>query len=194
MDQQILYKFQMKRFEVFNAQDSENDHFDVIFEINGKKLYANTFMLCPISTTFKSMISDRWTKRDETIPIQDYTFDDFKEFLTFIYSGKCALTNENVFALIDMAEFYGVPEFKKACEKFSLNIIDTDNALKIHEYAFKYSMAQLKKSINIFIAKNLSNLINSEKLQTLQKFAVKDIIVSINKISKQEELFEMVNI
>uniref|UniRef100_A0A914YTC1 BTB domain-containing protein n=1 Tax=Panagrolaimus superbus TaxID=310955 RepID=A0A914YTC1_9BILA len=97
--QEILYKFQMEKFEIFKSQDPENGKFDVVFEIDGKKLYANKYMLCTTSTTLESMLSDRWTKSNEPIPLHGHTFEDFKEFLTFLYSGKCSLTDNSIFAM-----------------------------------------------------------------------------------------------
>uniref|UniRef100_A0AC34FS22 BTB domain-containing protein n=1 Tax=Panagrolaimus sp. ES5 TaxID=591445 RepID=A0AC34FS22_9BILA len=122
MDAKLKYFYELyiQKYEVFKAQDPETGEFDVVFEIEGKKLYAHKSKLCEVSTTFKSMLSDRWTKPNEPIIIQDYTFDDFTKFVTFIYSGDCEFAHDNISALIDIAEFYNVPVFKKACEDFLL--------------------------------------------------------------------------
>uniref|UniRef100_A0AC35FYC8 BTB domain-containing protein n=1 Tax=Panagrolaimus sp. PS1159 TaxID=55785 RepID=A0AC35FYC8_9BILA len=68
----------MECFEIFKAQNSED--FDVAFEIDGKKLYADKSRLTKISPTFKSMLSDRWISKNDTISIKDYSFRDFKKF------------------------------------------------------------------------------------------------------------------
>uniref|UniRef100_A0A914P7B0 BTB domain-containing protein n=1 Tax=Panagrolaimus davidi TaxID=227884 RepID=A0A914P7B0_9BILA len=75
--ERIQYDFSMQRFAVFKEQDPENGYFDVVFEIEEKKLYAHKLMLCPVSTTFKSMLSECWTKPNELIKIEGYSFDDF---------------------------------------------------------------------------------------------------------------------
>uniref|UniRef100_A0AC35GJD3 BTB domain-containing protein n=1 Tax=Panagrolaimus sp. PS1159 TaxID=55785 RepID=A0AC35GJD3_9BILA len=77
---QILIDFQMKRFELFKTQDPTNGDFDVAFDLNGKILYANKFMLSPISTTFKSILSKISTSPNELIKIENYCYDDFYEF------------------------------------------------------------------------------------------------------------------
>uniref|UniRef100_A0AC34G5B8 BTB domain-containing protein n=1 Tax=Panagrolaimus sp. ES5 TaxID=591445 RepID=A0AC34G5B8_9BILA len=131
---ETLYELQMERFEVFKTQDPENEHFDGVFEFNGKKLYANKFMICSISSTFNSMLSKRWTKPDEPIIIQEYSYDDFKQLLTFIYSGECSLTADNIFAMVDIAEFYGILLLKKYCEEFLADVkLDAKNVFGYRE-------------------------------------------------------------
>uniref|UniRef100_A0A914Q909 BTB domain-containing protein n=1 Tax=Panagrolaimus davidi TaxID=227884 RepID=A0A914Q909_9BILA len=75
----------------FKSQDPEL--FDIVFEIEGKKLYADKLILSINSSTFKSMLSDRWISKNNSIKIETYKFEDFKELLTFIYSGECNLTS-----------------------------------------------------------------------------------------------------
>uniref|UniRef100_A0AC34G0M7 BTB domain-containing protein n=1 Tax=Panagrolaimus sp. ES5 TaxID=591445 RepID=A0AC34G0M7_9BILA len=105
---QNLYDLQMKRLEVFKAQNPESDELDVVFEIDGKLLYANKYTLCSISAPLKAMLSNRWYRTEEPVGISDYSFDDFKEFITFIYSGECKLSKDNIFAMVDIAEYYDV--------------------------------------------------------------------------------------
>uniref|UniRef100_A0AC35F4K7 BTB domain-containing protein n=1 Tax=Panagrolaimus sp. PS1159 TaxID=55785 RepID=A0AC35F4K7_9BILA len=100
----ILQEIQLQLYEAFNSQNPEL--FDTVFEIDGKKLYAEKLRLSLISSTFNSMLSDRWISKNDVIPIKDYSFNDFKEFLTFLYSGECQLNDKNIFTMIDIAEFY----------------------------------------------------------------------------------------
>uniref|UniRef100_A0AC35FCU9 BTB domain-containing protein n=1 Tax=Panagrolaimus sp. PS1159 TaxID=55785 RepID=A0AC35FCU9_9BILA len=155
--QEIIYSFQMQRFEVFKTQDVENGKFDVAFEIDGKTLYAHKAIICLISTTLDSMLSDRWRKPDdEHVKIDGYSFDNFKEFLTFIYSGKCKLSNENILSMVDIAEFFGVKLLKIYCEKFLTKMkFDSNNVYGFRELSQKYSLNELKKVIDKFISDNI---------------------------------------
>uniref|UniRef100_A0AC34FV76 BTB domain-containing protein n=1 Tax=Panagrolaimus sp. ES5 TaxID=591445 RepID=A0AC34FV76_9BILA len=190
---QVLYEMQMERFEVFKTQDPENEHFDVVFEIKGKKLYANKFMICSISSTFNSMLSKRWMLKDEPIPIQEYSYDDFKQLLTFIYSGECSLTAGNIFAMVDIAEFYGIKTLKKVAENFITNLaMDIKNVFQMIEVANKYSLEKLKESVNRFVSQNLSTILKSEQIQGLEKSVVQYIVESSQEAARQDELFEAV--
>uniref|UniRef100_A0AC34FKA3 BTB domain-containing protein n=1 Tax=Panagrolaimus sp. ES5 TaxID=591445 RepID=A0AC34FKA3_9BILA len=188
-----LYKLHMERIEAFKAQNSENEDFDVVFDFNGKKLYANKFTLCPVSTTFKSMLSDRWKKPGEPIEIKDYKFEDFKEFLTFIYSGDCELTDENVFAMVDMAEFYNIVVFKEICEEYLTKMkLDLVNVYPLIDLVYKYSLLKLKKYVHGFFGTNMRTISESNLFQNLEKAVLKDIVLSNQGLSRQEEMFEAV--
>uniref|UniRef100_A0AC34FQK7 BTB domain-containing protein n=1 Tax=Panagrolaimus sp. ES5 TaxID=591445 RepID=A0AC34FQK7_9BILA len=183
----------METLELFKNQDVENGDFDVVFELNGKEIYANKFMLSSASPTFKSMLSGRWTKPDEPVIIKDYSFEEFKEFLTFLYAGECSLTPDNIFAMVDMAEFYGVNVFKKACEIYLKNyFLNLTNVFQLLEVANKYCLSSLKVSIIHFISKNLSIILKSQQFHGLEKSVVKFIVQSSHEVPRHEELFEEV--
>uniref|UniRef100_A0AC34GNZ7 BTB domain-containing protein n=1 Tax=Panagrolaimus sp. ES5 TaxID=591445 RepID=A0AC34GNZ7_9BILA len=150
----------MISYKLFHSQNPETGKFDVTFKIDGKKLHAHLQHLALISHTFESMLSDRWNTAgasdDGTIPIKDYSFEDFKQLLTFIYSGECNLTMENIFTMVDMAEFYQINVFKNACVEFLSNIqLTLQNIFPWLELANKYSLEGLKESINNYISKAL---------------------------------------
>uniref|UniRef100_A0A914PQZ7 BTB domain-containing protein n=1 Tax=Panagrolaimus davidi TaxID=227884 RepID=A0A914PQZ7_9BILA len=181
----------MECFEIFKAQNPED--FDVAFEIDGKKLYADKSRLTKISPTFKSMLSDRWISKDETVKIETYGYKNFKEFITFIYSGECSLNNKNIFDMIDIAEFYGVKTFKNACvEYLSKMEYISENVFELFELSDKYSLLKLKESINAFICKNFWNLLKSESYKCLSKPLMKTIVASFSNTLRMEEFFEAV--
>uniref|UniRef100_A0AC34F6U2 BTB domain-containing protein n=1 Tax=Panagrolaimus sp. ES5 TaxID=591445 RepID=A0AC34F6U2_9BILA len=185
---QYVYEIEMECFEIFKAQDPAE--FDVIFEIDGKKLYADKYKLCKASPTFKAMLSDRW--KSEIIKIKDYSFEDFKTFLTFIYSGECSFSDANIFAMVDIAEFYGVKVFKKASDIYlSKMTVSFENVIQFVECANKYSMVKMKEALNTFIAANVSPLIKCEHFY--EKSAMKKVVAANQMTLKLEEFFEAVN-
>uniref|UniRef100_A0A914QP50 BTB domain-containing protein n=1 Tax=Panagrolaimus davidi TaxID=227884 RepID=A0A914QP50_9BILA len=172
-------------------ESQNSEMFDVVFEVEGKKLYAHKFRLSTISTTFESMVSDRWISKDNVIPIKDYSFNDFKEFLTFIYTGKCSLTEENIFAMIDIAEFYQVNSFKKYCDEYlSKMTINMENIFQLIEISAKYSLLQMKKPMHIFISENFSTLIKYSEFLNVDKSVIGDLV--LYDFVQPEETFQIV--
>uniref|UniRef100_A0A914P6G1 BTB domain-containing protein n=1 Tax=Panagrolaimus davidi TaxID=227884 RepID=A0A914P6G1_9BILA len=130
-----------------NAFESQNPAmFDIVFDIDGKKLFADKLRLTLASTTFESMFSDRWGYKDDVIPIKNYKFDDFKRFLLFIYSGKCDLNDSNIMAMLDMAAFYQIERLKELCEEYLSKMEYTvDNIFEFIEVCDKYFLIHLKE-------------------------------------------------
>uniref|UniRef100_A0A914PMR7 BTB domain-containing protein n=1 Tax=Panagrolaimus davidi TaxID=227884 RepID=A0A914PMR7_9BILA len=174
------------------AFKSQNPNlFDVVFEIGGKKLYVDKLRLSIISTTFESMLSDRWTSKNNIIPIKDYKFDDFKEFLSFIYSGKCNLNDSNIMAILDMAEFYQIKHLKELCDKYLSNVeIKFTNVFIFMEISNRYLMKQIKKPLQDFINQNFSDLIKSYQFLNSNKAAFKEFVPY--DFIKLEEIFQAV--
>uniref|UniRef100_A0A914Q4S4 BTB domain-containing protein n=1 Tax=Panagrolaimus davidi TaxID=227884 RepID=A0A914Q4S4_9BILA len=160
--EQFIYKMQQERFKTFELQDPANEHFDVTFEIEGKKLYANKFILTSLSETMASMLSDRWTKKDVVVTIEAYTYDNFYQFVHFLYTGRCDLKNENVFKLTDLAEFYAVPFLKEFCHMFLLKMeYNVERIEEMFEFSEKYPLDRMKFDLELFICCNLDEIFGS---------------------------------
>uniref|UniRef100_A0AC34G261 BTB domain-containing protein n=1 Tax=Panagrolaimus sp. ES5 TaxID=591445 RepID=A0AC34G261_9BILA len=148
-----LHDMLEKRFEVFAAQDCNNGRFDVTFELDGKILHAHKFILTSVSATLDSWLTDLWTNKDEPVKIKDYSYDDFYQFVRFLYSGDCEITVENVFNIVDMAEFYGISYLKSFCEDLlneAMDIITLENIEKMFEFAEKYSLYKFTESVKYY--------------------------------------------
>uniref|UniRef100_A0A914Q2H7 BTB domain-containing protein n=1 Tax=Panagrolaimus davidi TaxID=227884 RepID=A0A914Q2H7_9BILA len=192
LSKDYAYKMQQERFEIFKSQDPDNGHFDITFEIEGKKLYANKFILTPCSETLKAMLSDRWSNKDESVKIEAYSYDNFYQFLTFLYTGSCKLTRENVFQLTDMAEFYAVPFLKEFCEKFLLGMnYYVQNIEEMFEFAQKYSMEHMEDLIKKFVSSNFEAIISSESLLSYKK-PFMDVLASIIHYPWKGKIFEAI--
>uniref|UniRef100_A0A914QP23 BTB domain-containing protein n=1 Tax=Panagrolaimus davidi TaxID=227884 RepID=A0A914QP23_9BILA len=185
-------KLQQLKFDLFKLQDPDVGQFDVIFEIEGKRLFAHKTMLNLVSDTFSSMLSDRWTSKNEPIKLQNYTFDAFYQFLTFLYSAQCQLTAENIIAMVDIAEFYHVELLKEYCDEFLSNTtFTTENIFHFSELSDKYSLIQLKAAVESYMNK-FSNLGNSAHFMNLGKLEVEKFLIAFKDKAKPEELFQVV--
>uniref|UniRef100_A0AC34G5L3 BTB domain-containing protein n=1 Tax=Panagrolaimus sp. ES5 TaxID=591445 RepID=A0AC34G5L3_9BILA len=187
-----LVELQLIKFDLFKTQDPENGRFDVIFEIKDKLLYAHKPMLNLVSDTFDSMLSERWASKDEPIKIENYTFDEFYQFITFLYSGECQLTAKNIFFMVDISEFYNVKCFKNYCDEFVSKMeFTSENIFQFLELTDKYSLVQLISAIQTYIANNFENFIDSKMLLTAKKSIIAKIVVNNDKC-KPEDLFRIV--
>uniref|UniRef100_A0A914P678 BTB domain-containing protein n=1 Tax=Panagrolaimus davidi TaxID=227884 RepID=A0A914P678_9BILA len=167
-----IYKLQQEKLKLFELQNPEIGHFDVIFDFDGKLLYANKYVLVTSSETLNSWLSNRWTKDENPIKMETYTFDIFYQFCSFLYSANCKLTNENIFQIVDAAEFFGIQLLKDFCEEFLIEIFNENNIGEIYKIAETYLLSNLLKEIERYVNQNYKTLIMEEKIVNLPKSLV----------------------
>uniref|UniRef100_A0A914P8Z0 BTB domain-containing protein n=1 Tax=Panagrolaimus davidi TaxID=227884 RepID=A0A914P8Z0_9BILA len=181
-----------ERFKMFQSQDQENGFFDVSFEVKGKLIHAHKFMLASISEVLKRMVSDTWNN-GEPIKIEAYSFKDFSEFLKFIYSGKCSFTDENIFSMVDLSEFYQVKSFQHRCDQFlSKKVYTAENVLVFLGSLSNYSLPLFEKAVWKAVKENGINLVESDGFMETSKEIVMKIVKCKNKIFSEENLFEKI--
>uniref|UniRef100_A0AC35FY23 BTB domain-containing protein n=1 Tax=Panagrolaimus sp. PS1159 TaxID=55785 RepID=A0AC35FY23_9BILA len=192
LSEAYMCKMQKERCEIFKFQDPETGHFDVIFVVEGKQLYAHKFIITPISEYMNALLSDRWKTNDEPIRIEPYTFDNFYEFLCFIYSGKCNITKENAFQLTDMAEYYGVGCLKEFCDIFLSSIkYNVETIEEMVEFSIKYFMTRMQGALKVFICSNFDAVVSNERFASYKKSIV-EVLASVDDGDKKEKIFEAV--
>uniref|UniRef100_A0AC35GUM1 BTB domain-containing protein n=1 Tax=Panagrolaimus sp. PS1159 TaxID=55785 RepID=A0AC35GUM1_9BILA len=195
MDAERFYEMQKQRFEIFKSQDFESGFFDVTFEVEGQKIFADKFTLTTISAPFKTMLSERWTKNDEAIELQSHSYANFYRFLTFLYSGKCDLNSRNFSAMVDLAEFYDVSALKILCdERLSQSPTKYEDRSIFHfiEVSKRFSLIKSLSMLKGYVSQNFSTLLHSPYFLKSNK-AVIDLFLTCERDSLQEELlFESV--
>uniref|UniRef100_A0A914QC43 BTB domain-containing protein n=1 Tax=Panagrolaimus davidi TaxID=227884 RepID=A0A914QC43_9BILA len=169
--QQNIYKLQQEKIKLFQSQNPEIGLFDVIFDFDGKLLYANKYVLVTSSETLNAWLSNRWTKDENPIKIETYTFDIFYQFCTFLYSGNCKLTKENIFQIVDTAEFFGIQLLKNHCEKFikenRQKLVNEENIFEMIKFAETYSLLEFTKYLDYQLFRNLGFLIDENEMNFL---------------------------
>uniref|UniRef100_A0A914PG01 BTB domain-containing protein n=1 Tax=Panagrolaimus davidi TaxID=227884 RepID=A0A914PG01_9BILA len=181
-----------ERFKMFQSQNQETGFFDVTFDIEGKLIHAHKFMLASVSEVLKRMVSDTWNNGDP-ITIKAYSFKDFYEFLKFIYSGKCSFTDENIFAIVDLSEFYQVKSLQHKCDQFlSKKEYTAKNVLVILKALSNYSLPLFEKSLCKAVKENGINLVESDGFTETSKESVMKIVKFKYKIVSEENLFEKI--
>uniref|UniRef100_A0A914QQ36 BTB domain-containing protein n=1 Tax=Panagrolaimus davidi TaxID=227884 RepID=A0A914QQ36_9BILA len=193
----IVYKMQQEKYNLFQSQNPETGHFDVIFDFDGKLLYANKYVLATSSETLNSWLSNRWTKDENPIKMETYTFDIFYQFCTFLYSGNCTVTKENIFQIVDAAEFFGIQLLKNHCEKFMKQnrqkLINKENIFEMIKFAERYSLKEFTKYLDYWLYKTLESLIVENEMNFLD--LSKSRIIALGKYQNdamQYKVFDVI--
>uniref|UniRef100_A0AC35FCF2 BTB domain-containing protein n=1 Tax=Panagrolaimus sp. PS1159 TaxID=55785 RepID=A0AC35FCF2_9BILA len=187
-----VYRLQMERSEVFEAQDKEKGHFDLALEIRGKKLYVHRYCLAAASETFNAMVSYRWSKNAEVIQIENpaYSYDDIYTLVYLIYSGKCTLTEENVFGLVDVAEYFAVSLLTKRCDIFLSRMDLVVEDLEKHvEFSERYSLARFQDSLRDFVPENFKAIFEAPDFLTHKKHFIEYLSTFTKQFFEEEDFF-----
>uniref|UniRef100_A0AC35GSP4 BTB domain-containing protein n=1 Tax=Panagrolaimus sp. PS1159 TaxID=55785 RepID=A0AC35GSP4_9BILA len=189
-----VFDMQLQRFELFKAQDVKTGHFDVIFEVDGKRIFANKFILSS-SEPLTSMLSDRWCDKDaEAVKIEAYSYDNFYQFLCFLYSGQCHLSQENAVVLTDMSEFYGIATLKGFCDEWLSKRKEDINEKNVYEFieiAHRYSLKEFLGTLERLYIRNLDVFLGDDLFLNVKKDII-ELLLSLFSKNQEEEFFEAI--
>uniref|UniRef100_A0A914Z2N5 BTB domain-containing protein n=1 Tax=Panagrolaimus superbus TaxID=310955 RepID=A0A914Z2N5_9BILA len=181
------------RYKYFCDQNIEEGHFDVTFQFDNQQLFAHSFILWPTSKVFEKTLFGPLAHKGP-IPVLRHSFEDFKEFLTFMYLGKCTITMENVMALVNLGEFYEVKLLKDQCDEFlTQSSTKIEKVLKVYESLKLYSLKNAMEKVMEFFAQNIVEILKTDEFLNVQKETILDIAKMKNLNAKQEEVFEAVS-
>ena len=126
------------------------------------------------------MLFGGWATQHPTpIPIKSNTFEEFRDFLTYLYVGECRLSEDNAMIMYDLAEAYNVDSFKEYCKSFvESQPIVAENIFQFNEFAKKFNLVYLLKSTFIFIQNNTKEVFDLPGFLTIPRSTLKSILES----------------
>ena len=129
------------------------------------------------------MFSDRW-HTSEPINIVGCSYEAFKEFLSYFYSGLGQFSMENIFEIIDLAEMYQVQPMKTHLDKFLAEVSFTDDIIfKLFEVLETYNFKVLEKSLKNYFDANYMKLLKREDFYSVNKAT----ILGILKLAREKD-------
>uniref|UniRef100_A0A914PKJ4 BTB domain-containing protein n=1 Tax=Panagrolaimus davidi TaxID=227884 RepID=A0A914PKJ4_9BILA len=108
---------------------------DCTFLVHNQELPAHQFILANRSPVLKAMIKGPMappSQRHEIIDPQ-ITFDDFNNFVKFLYTEKCDVSLENVEVLFRLSDMYDVPDLFEFCANTLPKSLKPKDLLKFAE-------------------------------------------------------------
>ena len=146
-----------------------------------------------MSEPLKTMTVGSWATKNP-IRITGHSYDDFKEFITYFYIGHCNINNDNVMALVDLAELYDIKLLKKKCDNFLSDFpLSIENVFSNYDSYKLYSLENAIECILDFIRNNASEVFKSPQFLGVKKELIFEIVQLENLTSTEEELFEAVS-
>jgi hypothetical protein len=155
---------------------------DIIFVVEDKKIYAHRCILMARSEPLQMMVNGPMREGyEDSIVIEDVTYDCFFAFLQFLYTDEVPALRENdidvemVIELLSIADQYLVDQLKTMCEKSIERNIKVRNVIFMLDEVYKRDMISLKKKCISFVLKHFDKIIVQNEFLDLQKIILKDI-------------------
>lgn len=131
----------------FTRLINNRDMSDIVFVVEGQRIYAHKFILQVRSQHFKAMLTSGLREsRDSEIPLPDTNLKAFLGCLRFIYTGYVPIPDADAAVeLIEEADKLQLGRLKAQCEEVISKGLDVENAAYIYQVASHHNAMQLRR-------------------------------------------------
>ena len=146
---------------MFNNSDMSDISFtcrEFACEGSETKFHAHKYVLATSSSVFYAMFYGVLAERGSVIKISDTDEKSFKEFLRFLYTDDCILTEKNVVPLLYLAKKYMVGTLTEMCVNDLCRIINAEKVFTILNNAICFDEQELHKACWHFIERCHSDM------------------------------------
>ncbi|CAK8685817.1 unnamed protein product [Clavelina lepadiformis] len=177
--------------EILNSLNEDRkttkDFCDFTIKAGGKHFPVHKCVIGSISEYFKKMFT---TKMKESYSnegsVKEISGPTMASIINFIYTSCISLTHDNVYDVLEAAEYLRIPSLKEQCKIFFKASLNGENCLKIRSYSNRYNMGDLVQSADTFISENLGAVLKSADFL---QFGVDDVKYML-KLESDEELID----
>jgi len=156
-------------------------HSDVKLIVGDKKekLKAHKLILMAISPVFEQVFLEDSTIVELEIP--EFEPKIFRLFLQFVYTGEWSKNWKDVLPLLNVANFYKLPDLSELCTTYLKSALTFKTALPIFQQSVQYKEKDLEEAAVTEICKNAHKFVESEEFLGLSSECVQ-------KLLKQDDL------
>ncbi|GMH35409.1 hypothetical protein BSKO_03277 [Bryopsis sp. KO-2023] len=142
---------------------------------NGEVFHCLRFNLCLSSEILKQMLSDKG-KRE--IHVEDVDTASLGQMLTFLHTGQCEVTDENVIPLIATAARFQVPDLLEICNAYKDKHlkIGERNCCFLLEDALDFGAESIAEECMEFMSRNMESVCQRTEFLLLEYDIIQDIV------------------
>jgi protein-L-isoaspartate(D-aspartate) O-methyltransferase len=157
----------------------EDKYSDVKFSVEEELISAHKMVLVAQSEHFRQMITGCFKEsHDGVIKIFDCSPDTFSEVLLFLYTGKCNISEENCFSILEQANFFQLSRLIAMCEIFWYERINVENAGTCLAFANHFNATQLSHFAMEYIFKNVYDVTKSQAWKELDIDLISEVLIA----------------
>ncbi|XP_076811679.1 kelch-like protein 12 [Clavelina lepadiformis] len=164
------------------------DFCDFTIKAGGKQFPVHKCVIGSFSEYFKKMFTTKMSESylNEGI-VKEVSSPTMASIISFIYTSCIILTHDNVYDVLEAAEYLCITSLKEYCKKFFKASLNGENCLKIRSYLNRYNMGDLVQAAETFISKNLGAVLKSADFL---QFGVDDVKAMLKLESVEDSIDE----
>lgn len=147
-------------------------------------------LLSALSPVFATMFAGSCNGFNQPIPIVDVSFDTFRTFLAYFYSGEITVNTKNINEMMYLAHKYTVEDVVASCSMFLMKQLSIENAIPNYCMAISYHQLDLITKCAEFITNNMENILKSETFIQCDQQTLKRILDLQPKNFKTHDVFD----
>lgn len=134
------------------------------------------------------MFLGEFAETDNSIPIEieDLGLDCFQLMISYIYTGRIVVTDENVFELFRAAKLMDFPSLFETCNRFMFLILSAINCIRVRRLAREFDCKALMEIAEEFIRQNFVSTSKSKDFLMLSTSELLEII-QIERLSVERQ-------
>ncbi|NWJ05686.1 KLH23 protein, partial [Crypturellus undulatus] len=113
---------------------------------SGRLLHCHRALLAACSSYFRAMFTaDMKEKSKKQVRLPGLSHAVLEALVNYAYTAQIQITERNVQSLLEAADLLQFVAVKKACERFLVRRLDTDNCIGMHSFAEYHHCSELEK-------------------------------------------------
>ncbi|CAK8692704.1 kelch-like protein 41a [Clavelina lepadiformis] len=171
----LLKKSSLILSALYDDQVNQHIFTDFVIKVEEKEFKVHKNLLGCLSNYFKTMfLSEMKEKQQNEATIERVSGGIMEVIIKFIYTNEDVINIENVYDLMDAADYFQIKLLQDSCNKYLADNLSLDNVVSAWQYAVKYGTPTLLNETEIYIAANFNDLVKNDLL----------LLVGINEITQ----------
>ena len=168
---------------------------DVYIKVGNNTFSAHRLVLACFSQFFERLFQTPMKEQCEgTVNLKKLDGEAVRLVIEYMYVGIITINHENVFNLLETANFLQVDEVCQYCFDFLKIIISIENWSTILSTLHLYKNNSVSKQLHEFISANFIKIANSEKFKELKIQYLISIVQNLNqKVVKETSIYTAIS-
>lgn len=157
---------------------------------NQKIFHTHRYILAINSPVFHAMFYGNLAEVSTSVSIPDTDAESFEQFLRFLYTEECEITEENVISIVYLSTKYIVPALVKKCVRFLQKTITPDTAFTVLSQAVHFGADALEENCWEVIDSDCVEALESEAFLKIDHSLLCELFSRDTLNVKEIELFQ----